>query len=149
MLYFFFSAPISVHNHLLLVLSADNLCKQFGPRDQTRQNVSRESVTFLFNHLSVFVGYLIAVGFLARTELMCRLILAFSARWESVMHLNFFFIQGPFLSNHLLVTFLSIICPFLIGFFIAVGVLATCVDPERFVRGGPNLITSFSFLFFF
>ena len=34
----FFSAPISIHNHLLQASSADNLCKQFGPRSGA-QNV--------------------------------------------------------------------------------------------------------------
>ena len=40
-----------------------------------------------------------------------------------------------FFSVHHLLIFVS--------YFIAVSVLATCVDPERFVRGGRNLITFF------
>ena len=39
---FLFSAPISVHNHLLLVSSADNLCKQFGHRSDPTKRFKRK-----------------------------------------------------------------------------------------------------------
>ena len=42
------------------------------------------------------------------------------------------------------VSFFSVLhLPIFVSYFIAVSVLATCVDPERFVREGRNLITFF------
>ena len=82
----FISAPISVHNHLLLVSPADNLCKPFGPRSDPTKRFKRKVLHFC-PIICPFCWLFYSSEFSCRTELVCSLILAFSDREESVIFL--------------------------------------------------------------